>query len=75
MLGSGEEREGCARIRFPSLLCSDDGYGGGAMLAKLRPCTDVAGVQRDGAEKERRAAAAGRKRGGGLGFGEAEGVL
>ena len=46
------------------------------MVEDLRPCTGTVEVQRAGEEKEKEAAAAaGRKKGGRLGFGGAEGVL
>ena len=65
VLRSGEEREGGALRRFPSMSCSDEVYSGGAMLEKTRPCTDSDGVQRDGeGEKEKDTAAAARGRNG-----------
>ena len=63
MLESGEKREGGALRRFPSMPCPDDGYRGGAMLEKSRPCTGSDGVRETakGRRRERR-----RRREGGM---------
>ena len=76
MLRSGEAREGTTVRRFQLAGSSDEAYIGGAMLAKMRPRSDSEEVQRGAVEREKEtAAAAGRKRGEGLGFGGAVGVL
>ena len=49
--------------------CPDDGYSGGAMFAKSRPCTGSAGDQRDGDGEEEKENGGAREENGGLGFG------